>query len=62
MPRARQIFEQAGVVVEPFPVDFWFSEAGGGWTVLDFLPSVGALQQTQTALRELYGRAYYRLR
>ena len=58
MPRARQQFEQQGIVVEPFPVDFWLS-AGTRRTVLDFLPSVGALAQTQTALRELYGRAYY---
>lgn len=61
MPRARQVFEQAGMTVDPFPVDFWFSEGGGGWTALDFVPTVGALQQTQTALRELYGRLYYRL-
>ncbi len=61
MPRARQVFEQQGLVVEPFPVDFRFSE-GGSTTILDFLPSVGALDQTQTALREFYGRAFYWLR
>ncbi len=58
MPRARQIFEQQGLAVEPFPVDFWFSQ-GGTATVVSFLPSVGALSQTQTALREFYGRAFY---
>ncbi len=61
MPRARQIFEQAGLSVDPFPVDFRFS-ADSAITVLDFVPSVGALGQTQTALRELYGRGYYWLR
>ncbi len=61
MPRARQIFEQQGLVVEPFPVDFSFSE-GGRLTALSFLPSVGALSKTQTALRELYGRAFYQVR
>jgi uncharacterized SAM-binding protein YcdF (DUF218 family) len=61
MPRARQQFEAAGVIVEPFPVHF-ATQKGRRVTVLDLLPSIGALQQTQTALRELYGRAFYRLR
>lgn len=61
MPRATQIFTAAGFTVDPFPVDFWFS-TGTRTTALDFFPSVGALGQTQTALRELYGRAYYWLR
>jgi len=60
MPRATQIFTAAGFIVDPFPVDFWFS-ADARTTILDVVPSVGALHQTQTALRELYGRAYYRL-
>lgn len=58
MPRARQVFEQQGLSVEPFPVDFWISE-GRQLTALDFFPSLDALTQTQTALRELYGRAFY---
>ncbi len=58
MPRARQIFEQQGLAVEPFPVDFRFS-AARETSLLDVLPSVGALGQTQTALRELYGRLFY---
>jgi uncharacterized SAM-binding protein YcdF (DUF218 family) len=60
MPRARRQFEQHGLVVEPFPVDFWIS-ANTRWTLIDVLPSVEALRATQTALRELYGRAYYRV-
>jgi len=60
MPRARQQFESVGIQVEPFPVDFSISE-GAHATVLDFLPGLGALGKTQTALRELYGRAYYRV-
>jgi uncharacterized SAM-binding protein YcdF (DUF218 family) len=58
MPRARQQFEAAGIIVEPFPVDFATTK-GRRLTMLDFLPSVGAMGQTQTALRELYGRAFY---
>jgi uncharacterized SAM-binding protein YcdF (DUF218 family) len=60
MPRARRQFEQAGVTVEPFPVDFAIS-AGRRLTVLDLLPAVSGLSQSQTALRELYGRAFYQL-
>lgn len=61
MPRARRQFEQAGLTVEPFPVHF-LVPSGRRLTALDVLPSVGALRQTETALRELYGRAFYRLR
>lgn len=61
MPRARQVFAQAGLTVTPFPVDFSLSE-GGRLPGVGFLPSVGALGVTQTALRELYGRAFYWLR
>ena len=58
MPRARLQFELQGMIVDPFPVDFSTSQ-GGRTTILDFLPSTGALRQTETALRELYGRTYY---
>lgn len=61
MPRARQVFEQQGLAVDPFPVHFWLSQESE-LTGREFLPSVGALDQTQTALRELYGRAFYWLR
>lgn len=61
IPRAQLLFEQAGLVVIAFPVDF----AGTGSStasVLDFVPTAGALAQTQVALRELYGRLYYRFK
>lgn len=60
MSRARQQFESAGLAVSPFPVDFILS-AGGRMTVLDALPTAGAQNRTSIALRELYGRLYYRL-
>ncbi len=61
MPRARQLFEGEGLAVSVFPVDF--SGAGrGGFGVMDILPTAGALAQTQTAVRELYGRLYYRVK
>jgi uncharacterized SAM-binding protein YcdF (DUF218 family) len=59
MPRAQRLFERAGLTVLAFPVDFQVG-AGRGVSALDFLPSAGALGQTQTALRELYGRLFYR--
>lgn len=58
MPRARRLFERAGMSVIPFPVDFKVS-AGGGVSVLDFLPTAGALAQTEMAMREGYGRLFY---
>ena len=61
MSRARRLFENAGLAVTTFPVDFAHSDAGGVG-VMDFLPSAGALMQTQTAMREMYGRLYYRVR
>ena len=58
MPRAMRLFTRAGLTVTPFPVDF--SDAQDSLSILDFLPGAGSLAQTQVALRELYGRAYYR--
>ena len=58
MPRARVLFERAGLSVIPFPVDFQVS-AGGHMSVLAFLPTAGALAQTELAMREGYGRLFY---
>lgn len=61
MRRAREVFEANGLSVEPFPVSFWFSDEAA-LSPLSLFPSVGALVQTQTGLREFYGRIYYWLR
>jgi len=61
MPRARELFVREGFDVIPFPVDFAFS-IDRKVSALDIFPSVGALNQTHTAFRELYGRAFYWLR
>ena len=58
MPRARMLFERAGMSVIPFPVDFKVP-AGGTLSVLAFLPTAAALAQTEMAMREWYGRLYY---
>jgi uncharacterized SAM-binding protein YcdF (DUF218 family) len=60
MPRARALFEAQGLLVSPFPVDFRVVE--NDTTILDFLPSAGALETTTGAMRELLGRAYYWIR
>ena len=58
MPRARQLFERTGLKVTPFPVDF-FQSGTDAVSLTDLLPSAGALLQTQTAMREMYGRLFY---
>jgi uncharacterized SAM-binding protein YcdF (DUF218 family) len=58
MPRAARLFRKAGVNFTPFPVDFRHDEHGH-LTLLDFLPSAGALGDTELALRECYGIAFY---
>jgi len=61
MPRARFLFEKAGLEVVPFPVDFRSSSAPA-LSFLKFLPNAGSLNASETAIRELYGRVYYRLK
>ena len=60
MPRAVYLFRKAGVECQPFPVDFR-ADPTRPLELLDFVPSAGAWQGTETALRELYGYAFYRL-
>jgi uncharacterized SAM-binding protein YcdF (DUF218 family) len=61
MPRAQRLFERAGLKVVPFPVDFKVS-AGSELGSMDFLPSAGAMAQTEMAWREMYGHLYYWVR
>ncbi len=61
MPRAKALFEDAGMAVVDFPVDFAVTD-GGRSRVLDLLPTSTALSLTQIAVRECYGRAFYWLR
>lgn len=60
MRRAQMLFRRAGMDVLPFPVDFRVP-AGSGVSALDFVPNAASLSQTETALRELYGIAFYSL-
>lgn len=62
MPRARRLFERAGLQVIPYPVDF---QARGAWAghpladPLNLLPSAGGLESSSRALREALGRTLY---
>lgn len=58
--RAVLLFEDAGLDVIPYPVDFRRGE-GSEFTILDLLPNAGSLANTELALREFYGYWFYRL-
>tara|TARA_B110000977_G_scaffold153808_1_gene195427 strand:+ start:27 stop:767 length:741 start_codon:yes stop_codon:yes gene_type:complete len=60
MPRAQKVFEAAGIITEPFAVDF-LSGADKS-TITNFIPSAGALNQTSFFIKELIGRLYYNLK
>jgi uncharacterized SAM-binding protein YcdF (DUF218 family) len=60
MPRSAWLFRRAGVECTVFPVDFR-NDPARRLSLLDFLPSAGALTETETALREIYGNLYYRI-
>ena len=61
MPRARLIFEKAGMEVTPFPVDFRRPLSMSA-SFTDLVPNSGALGGSDVAIRELYGRWYYQLK
>jgi uncharacterized SAM-binding protein YcdF (DUF218 family) len=58
MYRAKRLFEKKGFVVIPYKEDY--KSAGNSTvTVMDFLPSAGNLELTETGIREIIGRIYY---
>jgi uncharacterized SAM-binding protein YcdF (DUF218 family) len=59
MRRSRLLFTKAGVSVLPFPVDFRTSP--GPFTFINILPHAGSIENTDAAMRELYGYLFYRL-
>lgn len=58
MERAILVFRKEGMEVEPFAVDF-LAKRMDGIGLLDLVPSGSALQKTEMAIREMYGRIYY---
>jgi uncharacterized SAM-binding protein YcdF (DUF218 family) len=60
LPRAKLLFDKAGVKTHPYPTDF--KAAGNDLDWLDFVPSADAFASASFAIREFIGRAYYRLK
>ena len=60
MPRAKKIFEAAGIKVETFAVDFL--SGAHKYTIMNFIPSAKAFDRTSFIIRELIGRLYYNLK
>jgi uncharacterized SAM-binding protein YcdF (DUF218 family) len=57
MPRSKKLFENEGVEVQTYPVDYKIGIYE--LTPMSFLPSAGAFSNFQFAWRELIGRFYY---
>ena len=60
MTRARALFEQQGLSVIEYPVDLRVDETAGA--PMKYLPSASALRDSDIAIREWLGQAYYALR
>ena len=61
MYRAKSLFEKQGFNIVPYKVDFKtyrFNEL----KIMDFMPSAGSLNETESGTRELIGRLYYFLK
>ena len=58
MKRAKLLFEQQGVKIIPYKVDFK-SSINSRLYFIDFIPNSLALKKTEIALREILGRLYY---
>jgi len=58
MYRAKKLFEKQGLIVIPYKVDYKAIE-NNEVTFLDFLPSAGNLEVTETGFREIFGRIFY---
>ena len=59
LPRAAWLFQKTGVPITTFPVDF--RRSTNPITLLDFLPKGDDLKDTETALREIYGKVFYQI-
>lgn len=60
MPRAMLLFRKAGVDALPFPVDLR-TERARAIGLGDFVPNASSWLMTETAIRECYGYAFYRI-
>jgi len=60
LPRAKLLFDKAGVDTYPYPTDFRAASRDVTW--LDFIPSADAFRNTSNGIREYIGRFYYWLK
>jgi uncharacterized SAM-binding protein YcdF (DUF218 family) len=60
MPRSKSLFEKQGFEVQAYPVDF--KAEANKITMLNFLPSAYAMTKFEFSIRELLGRAYYKIK
>ena len=58
MIRARKLFEKQGFIVISYKVDYKTSQ-NKDIGIMDFLPSSGNLELTETGIREIIGRLFY---
>ncbi len=60
MNRASMLFRNAGIEVQPVPVDFrtsYYNEL----TLIDFLPSADGVENSEIAMKEMLGTLYYKV-
>jgi len=60
LPRAKLLFDRAGVDTYPYPTDFKAASRDVTW--LHFIPSADAFRATSNGIREYIGRFYYWLK
>ena len=60
LPRAKLLFDKAGVDTFPYPTDFKAASRDVTW--LHFIPSADAFRNTSSGIREYIGRFYYWLK
>ena len=58
MYRAKRLFEKQGLEVVPYKVDYKTSR-NNTTTLMDFLPTAGNIELTETGIREIIGRIFY---
>ena len=58
MYRARRLFEKQGFIVIAYKVDYKTSR-NNKTTLIDFLPSAGNIELTETGIKEIIGRLFY---
>ena len=60
LPRAKLLFDKAGVDTYPYPTDFKAASRDVTW--LHFIPSADAFKATSNGIKEYIGRFYYWLK